>query len=245
MSKLIVLTGASGGIGSSILAGLVKDTSEWKICTLLRKRTIKYNNAFLDSIYADFSTPDISYLTKLEAWINAQNTSEEIILILAAATIRPIEAIGRLDGQLSTNLAINVTSQIYLINTIVRCAEQSGVPVRIIQFDSGAAYKPIGGWALYCASKAYMSMFLKVLAKEHADYKIVLFDPGVVDTGMQRDIREATSDSFVEVETFRTMKENNKLNNPSDVAYFVLSRYIFNWEAEAFNEKFIPLAAHK
>lgn len=130
-------------------------------------------------------------------------------------------------------------SQARLVDDVIYMADKFHLTVRIIQFDSGATYRPIGGWALYCASKAYMSMYLKVLASERMDCKIVLFDPGVVDTGMQQNIRDADTEAFKDRPAFEQYKQDGKLNTPDEVADFVVRHYIENWDAEALIEKFV------
>lgn len=237
MSRLVILTGATGGIGSSILEGL-KTSPDIRVCTFSRKYVTAHSN--ISSIIADFSVPDYGYLDRLNAWLQTQCNTDEIILVLAAASIQPIEAVGKFDEGLLGNIETNVTSQICLINFVIQYAEEKEIPVRIIHFDSGAAYRPIGGWSLYCASKAYVSMFLKVLASEHNEYKIVLFDPGVVNTEMQRNIRNAVSDAFVDIESFKKLKTDHKLHDPVSVGNMVLSKYIFDWKAESLNEKYTP-----
>lgn len=235
MNRLVILTGATGGIGSSILEGL-KPNPDIKICALSRKRLVEHDSIL--SLAVDFSVPDYSYLDNLRAWLQTQRKTDEIIIILAAASIQPIEAIGRFDSRISGNIETNVVSQIYLINSVIKYAEEKKIAVRIIHFDSGAAYRPIGGWSLYCSSKAYLSMFLKVLAMEHKEYKIVLFDPGVVNTEMQQNIRDAVCDAFVDIEFFKKLKTNNKLHDPVSVGNMVLSRYIFDWKAKVINETY-------
>lgn len=83
-----------------------------------------------------------------------------------------------------------------------------------------------------------MSIFLKVLSSENPDYRVVLFDPGVVDTGMQKDIRESVSEVFTDKEMFKSYEEKNQLNDPRLVAKFVYERYLADWKAESLNEKF-------
>ena len=82
-----------------------------------------------------------------------------------------------------------------------------------------------------------MSMFLGVLASENPNYKIVMFDPGVVDTGMQLDIRSSTCEAFTDRQVFVSFKEAGKLNNPHTVAKFVFDRYLSDWKAASLNER--------
>lgn len=232
MSRLVILTGATGGIGSELLLRL-ECCRRYEICCLSRK---KISGRYC--VLADFSAWRDSLLEPLEEWIASRRNPEEIILILAASSIKPIDGIGSLGADIFQNISTNVVSQVNIVNAVVRCAQTRDLSIRIVQFDSGAAYRPIGGWSLYCSSKAYMSMFLQTLAVEHRDYKIVLFDPGVVDTNMQKYIRETESDSFIIRDTFKGYKEKGQLHAPADIARFVAERYVDAWKAESLKEKY-------
>ena len=62
---------------------------------------------------------------------------------------------------------------------------------RIINLSSGAAHRPLEGWSAYCAAKAGLAMLTRSLALEYGEQGIRAFgfSPGVVDTGMQAEIR--------------------------------------------------------
>ncbi len=60
---------------------------------------------------------------------------------------------------------------------------------RVIHVSSGAAVTPIAGWGAYCASKAALNHFSRVLAIEEPEIISLTFRPGVVDTAMQAVIR--------------------------------------------------------
>lgn len=230
MNRLFILTGATGGIGSAVLSFLSEEDA---VCCLSRRVIDSVIN-----IRADFSSADDSYIDELKHWIECYETISEIVLILAASTITPIEAIGSIHNSIDDNIRVNVTSQVMVVDAVVDMAKKKNVDVRIIQFDSGAAYRPIKGWAFYCSSKAYMSMFLGVLASENSNYKIVRVDPGVVDTGMQLSIRDSSSEAFSDRQVFVSYKENGQLNDPYAVARFVFDRYLSDWKATALNERF-------
>jgi benzil reductase ((S)-benzoin forming) len=90
-----------------------------------------------------------------------------------------------------------------------------------VNISSGAANRPIAGWATYCSSKAFTKMFFDVLAtqtKNNPDIKIKTIDPGVIDTSMQQLIRNANNHDFPEQPIFRQLNEEGKLRKPSDVA---------------------------
>ncbi|MCX5496017.1 SDR family NAD(P)-dependent oxidoreductase [Kaistia dalseonensis] len=62
---------------------------------------------------------------------------------------------------------------------------------RIVNLSSGAAHQPLEGWSAYCAAKAGLAMLTRSIALEYGGRGIRSFGfaPGVVDTGMQAEIR--------------------------------------------------------
>lgn len=234
MKKLIILTGATGGIGSAILKQI--SNKEYDICILSRNNPSSNDN--INQIKVDFANDNNGYLDEIRNWIVKHKNISEVVIILASSVITPINAIGNMYGLIRDNIYINVLSQIQIIDIVTNIAQTKNCPVRIIQFDSGAAYRPVAGWSLYCSAKAYMSIFLRTLAEERNDYKIVLFDPGVVDTGMQENIRNADVSVFKDRAIFLRYREDRKLNDPNEVAEFVVRRYLTNWSAESINEKY-------
>ncbi|MBB5754518.1 SDR family oxidoreductase [Prosthecomicrobium pneumaticum] len=61
----------------------------------------------------------------------------------------------------------------------------------IVNLSSGAAHRPFEGWSAYCAAKAGLAMVTRSIALEYGEKGIRVFGfaPGVVDTGMQVEIR--------------------------------------------------------
>ncbi len=60
---------------------------------------------------------------------------------------------------------------------------------RLIQVSSGAATQPLPHFGSYCATKAALTQLTRVLALEEPSVASLCFSPGVVDTGMQEQIR--------------------------------------------------------
>lgn len=61
----------------------------------------------------------------------------------------------------------------------------------IVNLSSGAAHRPLEGWSAYCAAKAGLAMLTRSLALEYGPGGVRAFGfaPGLVDTGMQAEIR--------------------------------------------------------
>jgi NAD(P)-dependent dehydrogenase (short-subunit alcohol dehydrogenase family) len=59
----------------------------------------------------------------------------------------------------------------------------------VVNIGTGASEKAIEGWSAYCAAKAGLAHLTRVVAAETPEITAVSFRPGVVDTGMQAQIR--------------------------------------------------------
>ena len=95
---------------------------------------------------------------------------------------------------------------------------------RVITISSGAAKRPLHGWSSYCVSKAGLDMWTRCLAEEGEPENIsaLAIAPGIVDTGMQDEIRQADESSFPLLQNFIDYYKNGDLTNPDDVAQKLL-----------------------
>ena len=91
---------------------------------------------------------------------------------------------------------------------------------RITTISSGAAQRSLHGWSAYCVSKAGLDMWTKCMAEEGANGNIsaLAIAPGIVDTGMQEEIRNADESSFPLLQNFKDYYNNGELSKPDDVA---------------------------
>lgn len=234
MSKdVVILTGATGGIGSA-LCRVLRDSAPDMQLILLQRHSSPVKDPHVLVVPADFSMPGEYFSASL---LDTLRQADAVTLVLCSGTISPLGTIGSFtDSQIQNSLAVNTTAPLTLINTCVRTVAPD--KLRIIQLDSGAAYRPIHGWSLYCAGKAAVSLYLQTLVLE-TSVKAVCFDPGVVDTGMQKTIRCASVEQCRDVSLFKTYKQEHKLNSPETVALYIYNRYIHTWQAETLREKIV------
>ena len=86
------------------------------------------------------------------------------------------------------------TLEVNVLGPVMMCRE--AVPYlretngKIVNISSAAAELVGAGASAYCASKAALNRFSKILALEEPNITVVLFNPGDVDTPMQAEIRE-------------------------------------------------------
>jgi NAD(P)-dependent dehydrogenase (short-subunit alcohol dehydrogenase family) len=103
---------------------------------------------------------------------------------------------------------------------------------KIINISSGAANHVVLGWSAYCAAKAGVDHFTRVLAAEVESYDVTVNSvyPGVVNTQMQTEIRHVPPDRFPEQDRFEHYFEMGDLRPPEEVAQFLL------WVASSFTD---------
>jgi NAD(P)-dependent dehydrogenase (short-subunit alcohol dehydrogenase family) len=105
-----------------------------------------------------------------------------------AGVIEPIGPIAEAEmGAWAQNLAVNLLGPVQLIQAALPYLRAS--EGRVINVSSGAAVSVIRGWGAYCAAKAALNHFTRVLAKEEPAIMALAVRPGIVDTEMQATIR--------------------------------------------------------
>src|SRR5690349_7318218 len=85
----------------------------------------------------------------------------------------------------------------------------------------------MAGSAVYCAAKAGMDHYTRAVALDEAHrgdaVRIVSLAPGVIDTGMQAQLRGAEPRGFPEQAMFRDLHANRQLTSAHDAAARVLA----------------------
>lgn len=230
----IILTGVTGGLGEKI-AHKILANQELKLIGVYRNED-KFKNLFLEEKITGYRLKESEDFKELQKLISEE--TEEIILILNSFSIQPLKTIGDYTGEeISMMLDANISQPVAIINSVLSYAKQNGKGLRIINLDSGAADFPLKGWGNYCAAKAYINSFLRVVALENEKIRIVSADPGVMDTDMQKNIRDTAAEVFDKVGDFKRYKEDGRLRAPADVADYIINNYVLNWKASEFREK--------
>lgn len=238
--QTIVLTGATGGLGQVLARKIIQEKCGNLIC--IYRNEDKFRSLFSDllsGMHSHKTGPDDDYAL-LEDSILAL-PGKDVALILNAFSILPLKSVGEYSVQeMDEMINGNIRQNIVLLNRVTGLCRRKHLELKIINLDSGASGFPLRGWGNYCASKAYINSFLSVTALENPDFKVVSFDPGVMDTDMQRQIRETDKKVFDQVDTFISYKERGLLSDPSAVAEQLIERYVSHWKAAGMREKYRP-----
>lgn len=242
MKHCVILTGVTGGLGKEIFKTIIENNDINYLCAIYRNYE-KFSSMLNE--YEEIKPEIIGICQELSDYkININNyikdyDIDKITLVLNAFKILPIQLIGNFkEDEILNSIRVNVESTVILVNQVVKYIKSKDIKLNIINLDSGAAYFALKGWGNYCAGKAYCNMFLKTLILENEDIDIISYDPGVMDTQMQSNIRAVSSKIFDKVDEFVKYKEQGILSSPDLVAKDIYNKFIINWHTKEFNYKY-------
>jgi benzil reductase ((S)-benzoin forming) len=224
-----LITGASQGLGRA-LAEAILQRPDSHVLGISRHATIehpRYQHQPLD--LSDIEAVEHN-LGKI---FTARPDAQSITLINNAGTLGEIGYVGELPNEhFQFVFDLNVVAPAMLMNTFLSTyGHLGGIPRTILNITSGAAQRPVDGWAAYCASKAALNSLSETIQKEQdlrgTGVRVWALAPGVVDTDMQAHIRTAEATQFSEQEKFAELHTDGKLQNPEAVAARILG-----WLAE-------------
>lgn len=216
------ITGTSRGLGKALAAELLNDNDNrvfgiGRSCTLTHAR---YHHFHLDLSDSD---------SVREFRFRLPRGTRRAVLVNNAGVIEPVAPVGRMDNQtLATGFTVNLISPAMLMNNFIRHSRSSRAQKLIINISSGAARHTVDSWAVYCAAKAGLDMFSKVLHGEQpihrpkSPVRVFSIAPGVVDTGMQAQIRAVPKRNFAGKERFKKMKADGMLAPADETARSII-----------------------
>lgn len=124
-------------------------------------------------------------------------------------------------ASITHSINFNVTSSCFIISEIIEKHKQGLLNhlvdgITITNISSLCAIQPFSSWSTYCTGKAARDMFIRCLATENENNKLIKvlnYAPGPMDTGMQKEIREKPTVNKGVQEYFKELKTNNQLVN--------------------------------
>lgn len=209
------ITGTSKGLGKALTELLLKDENNF-VYGLSRNCSINHKNYSHTSI-------DLSKIEEVEKYQFPQinSTSNKITLINNAGMVGDVNHLGNVSNhKIIECYNLNLITPAILTNKFIGnfIAEEK----LIINISSGAGRTPIDGWNIYCSTKAGMNMLSQVIAEESKIKKsnttVLSLAPGIIDTGMQTEIRNSNKAGFSNIERFIEYKNNGDLVKPEDTA---------------------------
>jgi len=219
------ITGTSSGIGLELANALLQHP-ENHVLGICRRQAIehpRYTHHKLDlcniELVSDFH-------------FDIVGDESELILVNNAGWVGEIAALGsgfQDHDAIIESYQINLVAPTLLVNQFISQIRDLLCRKVIVNISSGAGGYPVPSWATYCASKAGIDMLTRVIRKESPEIESYAIAPGIVDTPMQKSIRETSSELFPDVDRFKGYFEQGELTPPSKIAE-KLMRFLQNPE---------------
>jgi benzil reductase ((S)-benzoin forming) len=215
---IVWISGASTGLGAALAA------------------TVPYEDAHVidisrsgggpadDHLPADLSDP--SAWAAVEAHFRAQLgrfAGRRAVFVHNAGTLHPMGFAGEVDSDAyRANVLLNAAAPQVLGHAFLRAVAELDCELHLVMLTSGAARSPYAGWSSYCGGKAAVDQWVRCAGLEQQrrspGCRVIAVAPGVLDTGMQRRIRDMDEADFPAVGKFRDLHERGALIPPEDAA---------------------------
>ena len=225
---LTILTGASRGLGAAMAEQLLKNGH--RLLTLSRHTADLWvvQGSDLEQWAVDL-VDAAPVAADLETWLARQaggNPASVTLINNAAALSQPAPLHGTASGDLTRAMRVGLEAPLLLSAAFLRATANWTVPRRLLFISSGLGRRAMAGSASYCAVKAGMDHLARAIALEQAGLpnpaRVVSLAPGVIDTDMQVQLRNADPAQFPEQARFAALKTGGMLDSPNDAAAKVL-----------------------
>ena len=219
--KTLLLSGASRGIGKALALELAREKVNLVINARSEGPLRKTLDACLElGISAEYIAGDASKAKTVEAMTEkAQSMGNFFGFIHAAGVLYPGPYIWEIEEHdFQTVFQANVHAAFVLIQQCfpILLKQEQGLAVF---FGSGAAEKTQPGIAAYCSAKAAEEHLARQLAAEAPKITTFVYRPGIVETRMQAQARQASGGAADEVRrVFNSWKEKGMLISPEESA---------------------------
>jgi NAD(P)-dependent dehydrogenase (short-subunit alcohol dehydrogenase family) len=219
MTKTIIITGATSGIGKALALHLAK--AGHKIIAVGRNEAAlaELHQANPDQIIpvaADLSK--YADLTKINDALS--HDVKGIYLVHNAGVAVPGLLKDMTKESWDQHIGVNITAPVFLTKLLLPHLKNGG---RVLNISTGLAHSPMPGFSAYGISKAALYMMKEFFNAELRDQGIIFGSamPGVVNTPMQEKIRSTSASQFPSVVFFEGLKERNELIDPETSAKFL------------------------
>ncbi|MFF2754141.1 SDR family NAD(P)-dependent oxidoreductase [Psychrobacillus sp. NPDC058041] len=220
-----IVTGTTSGIGLELVNQLLEAGNT--VYGIARKENgidhHRYHHYLLDLTETSKLTDMMNEIIK-----EASSEASSFTLINNAGTIEPIGMAGEINSNLiAKSIAVNLTAPMILTSAFISELATKNMPKKVVQISSGAGRNALEGWSCYCAGKAGLDRFTEAVNLEESNktngVRLVSIAPGIIDTNMQKTIRQSSTSAFPSVDRFKEYKASGQLSNAKDVAEKLIS----------------------
>ncbi len=230
----VLVTGASGGIGSAVVAWLIRDGREVAAAGRDRDRLERLADGAPGAVplLSDLARPDDRRLLVDRA---ASALGGLDGLVHCAGVVAYERAVELTESALRTQLEVNTVAPALLLRDFASHCVQSGQPGSVVLVASTLARTPAPMTSAYAASKAALVQLGRSFALEVAPHgiRVNAVLPGVVDTAMVRAPRPGGLAGDAAVQALAKLHPLGRVGTPDDVAVAVLHLLDAPWTTGA------------
>jgi 3-oxoacyl-[acyl-carrier protein] reductase len=188
--RRVLVTGGGSGIGRGIAAAFVREGAHVAVVDIDPERVAQTVDSLADGPGRAAGVPgDVRDAERVvEEAARAVGPIE--VLVNDAAVYPNCPVIEMPDDQWDQVIGVNLTGTFRMSRAVARRMVAAKIQGHIVNIASGAYKSARRGASHYCASKAGIVMFTKVLAQELAEHRIHVnvVSPGLVDVGRRGDV---------------------------------------------------------
>jgi benzil reductase ((S)-benzoin forming) len=227
---LVWISGASSGIGAALAATVPFDA---EVVDFSRRGGTPGTH----HVAVDLADPGSWCLVEQDfARRLSSFTGDRVVFVHNAGTLTPLGLADEVDSAAYTrNVLLNSAAAQVLGHYFLQAVADLDCDQHLLMISSGAAQRPYEGESSYCAGKAAMDQWVRVVGREQdrriPGCRVVAIAPGIVDTAMQDEIRATDVHAFPQAQRFRDLWHNGGLSQPEEAAraiWSVLDRKLEN-----------------
>jgi NAD(P)-dependent dehydrogenase (short-subunit alcohol dehydrogenase family) len=230
---LYILTGASRGMGLAMAQQLLS-ANNLLLCISRHANPDLAAQATQAGCALTQWSMDLAQATQaaqaLTEWLQARTADEfaSATLINNAGLIPALSALSQSDPlALSQALRVGLEAPMLLCASFLGATSSWTQPRKVLNISSGLGRRAMASQAAYCAAKAGMDHFTRCLALDEAlqahGAQVCSLAPGVIDTDMQLQLRQASDAAFPDQRSFIALKQQGQLLSPQAAASRVLA----------------------
>jgi benzil reductase ((S)-benzoin forming) len=243
---LYIITGASRGMGLGIAEALLIAGNQ--LLCISRKTneslaaTAASKGVSIEQWPIDLSDGAIAS-ARLHQWLSSQPSESfaSATLINNAAIVPEVAPLREVSyPDIAQCLRIGLEAPMQLTAAFLNATNGWSAPRKVLNVSSGNGRRAMGSQASYSAAKAGMDHYSRCVAIEESlktnGAKICSLAPGVIDTDMQTQLRDADPNAFPDRDMFLKLQSEGVLLSPQDAAIRLLkylNRHDFGTNAVA------------
>jgi len=245
-NKIAIITGAGGGIGSTIAETFAKEG-----CSLIlidrAKATLDRVSKELEKYNCEslLETCDVCSKREVDNAVDAalKKISKIDILVNTAGIQGPIGPFINNDAnKWMETIDVNLNGTVLFIKAVLPTMIKQGCG-KIINFSGGGAFNPRPNFSAYATSKAAVVRLTETLAEELKEYNIQVnaISPGAVNTRMLEEVLEAGSEVAGTEFYEKAKKQKEEGGDPpqlaADLILFLCSEKSYNLSGKTISAK--------